>query len=208
MLRSPFRLLLPALALVLVLTASLAGAASASASAKGSSVRLVGDKTKLVTDPVTTRILLDNGISPQPVGPTRFDLLERKGGLSVRYAFPITGGTVDLTALTGRIDHSGGIDFVNTKNGKSLLLTDFRIKLGKRALTAEVNGDPSVRVPVLALDYSRAKIVGGGRVVGIKNVAGTLTETAASALNSSLGVTFFAPGITLGTAQVFARVAA
>ncbi len=207
MLRSPFRLLLPVLALVLVLTASLAGAASASASAKGSSVRLVGDKTKLVTDPVTTRILLDNGISPQPVGPTRFDLLQRKSGLSVRYAFPITGGTVDLTALTGRIDHSGGIDFVNTENGKSLLLTDFRIKLGKQVLTAEVNGDPSVRVPVLALDYSRAKIV-GGRVVRIKNVAGTLTETAASALNSSLGVTFFAPGITLGTAQVFARVAA
>lgn len=202
--RSPLRLVLPVLALVLVVSASLAGAASAQAS----SVRLAGERTKLVTDPATTQVLLENGISPQPVGPTGFELLERKDGLSVRYAFPITGGKVDLGALTGWIGHSGGIDFVNTKNGKSLLLTDFRIKLGKAVLTAAVNGDPSVRVPILALDYSRAKIVDQGRVVRVKNVEATLTETAAGALNSSLGVTFFAPGIALGTAQVFARAAA
>jgi len=202
--KSPLRLLLPALALVLTLTAVLAGAASA----EGSSVRLVGDKTKFVTDPATTKVLLDNGISPQPVGPTGFQLLQKDEGLSVRYAFPITGGSVNLSALTGAIDHSGGINFVNTNNGKSLLLTNFRIKLGSATLTAEVNGNPAARVAILDLDFSRAKIISQGRHVRVKNVDASLTEAAAGALNASLGVTFFRAGIDLGTAQVFARVAA
>ncbi|MET0564613.1 MAG: HtaA domain-containing protein [Gaiellaceae bacterium] len=202
--KSPFRLLLPALALVLTLTAVLAGAASA----EGSSVRLVGDKTKFVTDPATTKVLLDNGISPQPVGPTGFQLLQKDEGLSVRYSFPITGGSVNLSALTGAIDHSGGINFVNTNNGKSLLLTNFRIKLGSATLTAEVNGNPAARVAILDLDFSRAKIISQGRHVRVKNVDASLTEAAAGALNASLGVTFFSAGIDLGTAQVFARVAA
>ena len=202
--KSPLRLLLPALALVLTLTAVLAGAASA----EGSSVRLVGDKTKFVTDPATTKVLLDNGISPQPVGPTGFQLLQKDEGLSVRYSFPITGGSVNLSALTGAIDHSGGINFVNTNNGKSLLLTNFRIKLGSATLTAEVNGNPAARVAILDLDFSRAKIISQGRHVRVKNVDASLTEAAAGALNASLGVTLFSAGIDLGTAQVFARVAA
>jgi hypothetical protein len=202
--KSPLRLLLPALALVLTLTAVLAGAASA----EGSSVRLVGDKTKFVTDPATTKVLLDNGISPQPVGPTGFQLLQKDEGLSVRYSFPITGGSVNLSALTGVIDHSGGINFVNMNNGKSLLLTNFRIKLGSATLTAEVNGNPAARVAILDLDFSRAKIISQGRHVRVKNVDASLTEAAAGALNASLGVTFFSAGIDLGTAQVFARVAA
>ena len=202
--KSPLRLLLPALALVLTLTAVLAGAASA----EGSSVRLVGDKTKFVTDPATTKVLLDNGISPQPVGPTGFQLLQKDEGLSVRYSFPITGGSVNLSALTGAIDHSGGINFVNTNNGKSLLLTNFRIKLGSATLTAEVNGNPAARVAILDLDFSRAKIISQGRHVRVKNVDASLTEAAAGALNASLGVTFFSAGIDLGTAQVFVRVAA
>jgi hypothetical protein len=201
--QSPLRLLLPALALVLALTAALAGAASA----ESSSVRLVGDKTKFVTDPATTKVLLDNGISPQPVGPTGFQLRQNGKGVTVRYSFPITGGSVNLSALTGTIDHSGGINFVNTNNGKSLLLTDFRIELDSATLTAEVNGDPAVRVAILDLDFSRAKVIANGRHVRVKNVDATLTETAAGALNATLGVSFFSAGIKLGTAQVCARVA-
>ena len=140
-------------------------------------------------------------------GPT-FQLLQKDEGLSVRYSFPITGGRVNLSALTGAIDHSGGINFVNTNNGKSLLLTNFRIKLASATLTAEVNGNPAARVAILDLDFSRAKIISEGRHVRVKNVDASLTEAAAGALNASLGVTFFSAGIDLGTAQVFARVAA
>jgi hypothetical protein len=191
--------LLALLALVGVL------ALSAGASAQSSTLTLVGDKTKLVTDPATTKVLLDNGISPQPVGPTRLDVPPGSKG-SVRFAFPITGGSVDAATLAGTIDHSGGINFVNTRNGSSLLLTDFRIEIGASpGLTAAVGGT-SLRVRILDLDLSRAKIIAQGRQIRVKNVGARLTADAAGALNATLGVSFFAPGIKLGTAQVFARV--
>jgi hypothetical protein len=193
--------LVAALALVTVFAVTAVG----SASAQSSTLRLVGDKTKLVTDPATTKVLLDNGISPQPVGPTGFDVPPGSKG-SVRYSFPITGGMLDSATLAGTIDHSGGINFVNTKNGSSLLLTNFRIEIGASpGLTAAVGGT-SLRVRILDLDLSRAKILAQGKQIRVKNVGARLTADAAGALNSTLGVSFFAPGIKLGTAQVFARV--
>jgi hypothetical protein len=179
---------------VLTLTAVLAGAASA----EGSSVRLVGDKTKFVTDPATTKVLLDNGISPQPVGPTGFQLLQKDEGLSVRYSFPITGGSVNLSALTGAIDHSGGINFVNTANGNALLLKNFRIKLGSAALTAEVNGnEPPGRDPQPRLLEGQDHQPGPPRRV--KNVDASLTEAAAGAEAASASPS--SRGIDLGTAR-------
>jgi Htaa len=190
------------LALLALAAATFAGGATAQAT----SLTLVGDKTKLVTDPATTKILLANDISPRPVGKTGFDVPPRNKK-SVRYSFPITGGTLDAATLAGTIDHSGGINFVNTANGRSLLLTDFRIEIGSDpGLTAAVGGT-DLRVRILDLDLSRAKILSQGQVLRVKNVDARLTETAADALNASLGVTFFAAGIDLGTAQVFARVA-
>jgi hypothetical protein len=193
---------------VLALAAIAAATPVAGASAKsGQTLTLVGDKTKLVTDPATTKVLLDNGISPQPVGKTGFDVPPRSKQ-SVRYSFPITGGSVNSATLAGTIDHSGGINFVNTANGKSLLLKNFRIEIDEDpGLTAQVGGT-DLRVRILDLDLSRAKVISEGRVIRVKNVDATLTETAAGALNATLGVSFFAAGIELGTAQVFARVAA
>jgi hypothetical protein len=190
------------LALFALAVAALAG----SATAQTTTLTLVGDKTKLVTDPATTKVLLANGISPQPVGKTGFDVPPRSKK-SVRYSFPITGGTLDAATLAGTIDHSGGINFVNTTNGRNLLLTNFRIEIGASpGLTAAVGGT-DLRVRILDLDLSRAKILSQGNVIRVKNVDATLTDTAAGALNASLGVSFFAAGIDLGTAQVFARVA-
>lgn len=201
--RFPGRL---AASLVLVLVLAFAVTATGSAALKSSgTLRLVGDKTKLVTDPGTTKVLLDNGIVPQPVGPTGFDVPPRNTK-SVRYSFPITGGTLDKATLAGTIDHSGGIDFVNTGDGSSLLLTNFRIEIGAApGLTAEVGGT-SLRVRILDLDLSRAKVLGKRKHLRIKNVGATLTAGAADALNATLGVDFFSAGIRLGTAQVFARV--
>jgi Htaa len=193
--------LVAALALVTVFAVTAVG----SASAQSSTLRLVGDKTKLVTDPATTKVLLDNGISPQPVGPTGFDVPPGSKG-SVRYSFPITGGMLDAATLAGTIDHSGGINFVNTRNGSSLLLTNFRIEINANpGLTAAVGGT-SLRVRILDLDLSKAKILAKGKQIRVKKVGARLTADAAGALNATLGVSFFAPGIKLGTAQVFARV--
>jgi hypothetical protein len=44
-------------------------------------------------------------------------------------------------------------------------------------------------------------------VVTVRGVKATLTDAAAGALNATLGTTIFAPGLTLGTANVRARVA-
>ena len=69
-----------------------------------------------------------------------------------------------------------------------------------------VNGDPSVRVRILNLNLSHAAIHKHPPIVKVGNVKATLTQTAASALNSTLGVSFFERGITLGTAKVTARI--
>jgi hypothetical protein len=191
--------------LALVVLAALALTAVGTASAQSSTLTLVGDRTKLVTDPATTKVLLANGIAPRAVGPTGLDVPRGSKG-SVRFSFPITTGSVDAATLAGTIDHSGGINFVNTRNGSSLLLTSFRIEINADpGLTAQVGGT-SLRVRILDLNLSRAKVLAEGRRIRVKNVGATLTADAAAALNATLGVGFFAEGIKLGTAQVFARV--
>jgi hypothetical protein len=195
--------------LVLTTLSVLAGAATASAAP----VKLDGVATKLVTDPETTEVLVDNGIVPLPVGPAWVwpTLGEDDHGddaFALAYRFPITGGRVDSETLAGKIDHSGGIRFVNLTNLQSVKLTGFRIVTrGQPGLTAAVNGDASMRVRILDLDLSDAEIERAGRHVRIGEVDAKLTETAADALNATLGVSFFAEGIDLGQAYVNARVA-
>jgi hypothetical protein len=114
---------------------------------------------------------------------------------------------VDANTLAGEIRHRGGIRFVNLRNGKSLLLTDFTIDTVASQLTAAVNGNPAVRVPILKLDLGSARISKPLPYVKVNGVGASLTATAAGALNASLGVSFFAEGIKLGTADVLAKVA-
>jgi hypothetical protein len=196
------RLATALVAAVLVVPAT-AGAATASAD----TVHLNGVRTTLTTDPTTTGVLVKNGILPLPVGPATVAPRLGPAGLSLRYAFPITGGRVDAVTLAGFINHSGGLRFLNVANGHTLTLTNFRIRISSHpGLSAEVNGDPSTRVRILNLDLSHAGIAEHPPLVRVSNVKATLTQTAASALNDALGVSFFAKGITLGTAQVKAHI--
>jgi hypothetical protein len=189
-------------AVVAVLAPATAGASS------GSTVRLKGEATTLQTDPATTKALISNGILPLPVKPASVGATWWDRGLSLRYAFPITGGRVDATSLVGHINHSGGLEFVNVANGHTLKLTNFRIQISAHpGLTAAVNGNPKARVRILNLDLSTATIVKHPPTVKVDGVKATLTSTAASALNSSLGVHLFSAGTTLGTATVHARIA-
>jgi hypothetical protein len=178
------------------------------ATAKSSStVHLNGVRTTLTTDPGTTGVLVHNGILPLPVGPATVAPRFGHEGLSLRYGFPITGGRVNAGTLAGFINHSGGLRFLNVGNGHTLTLTRFRIRISEHpGLTAEVNRDPSVRVRILNLDLTNAKVVKHPPRVRVGNVKATLTKTAAAALNDALGVSFFSRGITLGTAQVKAHI--
>ena len=94
----------------------------------------------------------------------------------------------------GYINHTGGLKFANLANGKKLSLTNFRIVIDAHPhLTAIVNGDPKVRVSILRLDLSKATVSKPLPYVRVGNVGAYLNSTAASALNSALGVSFFAP---------------
>jgi len=180
---------------------------TAAATTGSGTVHLNGIRTTLTTDPATTGVLINHGILPLPVGPATVAPSFGPGGLSLRYGFPITGGRVDTATLAGYINHSGGLRFVNIANGHNLTLTNFRIVISDHpGLTAVVNRDPSVRVRILNLDLSHAAIDKHPPMVTVANVKATLTQTAASALNSALGVSFFAKGITLGTAKATAHI--
>ena len=195
------RWLVPFVALAAIAVASPAGAAGAP------TVRLDGVRTTLWTDPATTKVLLGNKIVPLPTRGTGVDVKWTSNGPSIGYRFPISGGHVDAATLAGRINHTGGLRFVNLANGKQLSLTRFRIVIDAHPhLTAIVNGDPKVRVPILRLDLSKATVAKPLPYVRVGNVGAYLNSTAANALNNALGVSFFAPGIKLGTAHVNAHV--
>lgn len=196
------RWLVPFLALAAIAVAGPAGAAAAP------TVRLDGVRTTLWTDPATTKVLLANKIVPLPTRDTGVDVKWTSTGPSIGYRFPISGGHVDAATLAGRINHTGGLRFVNLANGKQLSLTRFRIAIDAHPhLTAIVNGDPNVRVSILRLDLSKATVAKPLPYVRVGNVGAYLNSTAAGALNDALGVSFFAPGIKLGTAYVNAHVA-
>ena len=104
------------------------------------------------------------------------------------YGFPIPSGQVDAATLAGRINHTGGLRFVNLANGKKLSLTKFRIVIDAHPhLTAIVNGDPKVRVSILRLDLSKATVSKPLPYVRVGNVGAYLNSTAAGALNHRHG---------------------
>lgn len=145
--------LVPFLALAATMVA---GTASATAAP---TVQLDGVRTTLWTDPATTKVLLSNKIVPLPTRGTGVDVKWTSSGPSIGYRFPISGGHVDAATLAGRINHTGGLRFVNFANGKTLTLTRFRIVIDAHPhLTAIVNGDPKVRVSILRLDLSKATV--------------------------------------------------
>jgi hypothetical protein len=196
------RWLAPFLALAAIAAAGPAGAAAAP------TVKLDGVRTTLWTDPTTTNALLANAIVPLPTRGSGVDVRWTSAGPSIGYRFPISGGHVDAATLAGRINHTGGLKFANLANGKTLTLTRFRIVIDAHPrLTAIVNRDPNVRVPILRLDLSKATVAKPLPYVRVGNVGAYLNRTAARALNNALGVSLFAPGIRLGTARVNAHVA-
>jgi len=194
--------LVPFVALAAIAVAAPAGAAAAP------TVRLDGVRTTLWTDPATTKVLLANKIVPLPTRGTDVDIKWPSSGPSIGYGFPISGGHVDAATLAGRINHTGGLRFVNLANGKQLSLTRFRIVIDANPhLTAIVDGDPKARVSILRLDLSMATVAKPLTYVRVGHVGAYLNSAAAGALNNALGVSFLARGIKLGTAHVNAHVA-
>jgi len=168
-------------------------------------VRLTGGDTSVTTAPGIAAALLGHGIVPIATLPGTEGARIGSGGVVVRFTFPVTGGWLNAAKLTGTIRHKGGILFADVPAGKQILVSDFVISVHQGVLTAEVNGNPKVRVPLLRLSLAHAAIASGRHYVRISGIVVTLTGAAASALNATFGTSLFKPGLELGTASTVLR---
>jgi hypothetical protein len=168
-------------------------------------VHLRGGATAVTTAPGIALALLKNGIVPLATSPGTESVVFPKSGPAARFTFPVTGGSVTLSPLGGKIRHAGGILFANVTNGKTIGVSQFTINLSRGNLTGIVNGNPKARVPLFNLDLSHAKLTAGKHVVTARGIGLKLTSIAAKALNAALGTKLFSPGLTLGTAGTVLR---
>jgi hypothetical protein len=197
-----------AVAMAAGLFAGLAGAGAGSASAATRSpqgqVWLTGGTTSVTTAPGIATALLGHGIVPIATLPGT-EGAQLSSGVSVRFNFPVTGGWLNAATLRGTIWHQGGILFIDPATGKQIEVSDFVISVHQGVLTAEVNGNPKVRVPLLRLSLAHASIHAGWHYVQISGIVLTLTGTAASALDATFSTTLFKAGLELGTASTVLR---
>jgi hypothetical protein len=181
-----------------------AGIASAGAR-PAASVHLTGGTTAVTTASGIAVALFKNGIVPVATLPGRETVKYRHGQVGVKFAFPVTGGKVSLSPLGGFITHSGGILFIDLSTGKQIKVSDFVISLTHGTLTGIVNGNPKERVALLHLSLAHATLKAGRHAVQASGIVVTLTKTAASALDATLGTSLFTPGLKLGTASTVLR---
>jgi hypothetical protein len=204
------RYLAATVAITGLLTGSAVTAASAAtsqgAAARGvAGVSLRSGTTAVTTAPGVASALLQNGIAPKAVWPGSERVLYGKNGPAVRFAFPVTGGQVTVSPLGGNIYHDGGIVFRNTRNGKTIEVSQFTIDLTHGDLTGIVNGNPAARVPLFWLGLAHAKLAVGRHLVKARGITLTLTWVAAKALDAALGTRLFSAGLELGTARTVLR---
>lgn len=151
--------------------------------------------TTLKLDPGAVAALTGLGVTPAPIAPAR---ATRRGDL----AFPIA--TSFRKALRrGEIRHRGGISL--TAGSTTVKLEKFVIDPLRGQLTARVGG---ARVPILSLDFGDARVSFRRGQLRVGPVGGSLTETAAGALNSAFGLPAgtVPAGLKLGDATVRYRL--
>jgi hypothetical protein len=165
-------------------------------------VDLRGDATYLTVDPVVTQALADAGIVIMPIKPAKATPVRVDGVGTTRFAFRITEGEVAPDTLAGQIWHSGGLTLMRVSDGATLQLRNFRIDTAQGLLFGLV-GDSYV--PLLDLDLSAITVGGKFPVVRVTNVATSLTETAAGAINATFG-TELPAGFPFGVARVDLRL--
>lgn len=188
------RMCLPGLAIALMASLALAAPASAGhdRGCDGKKKGLKGSTT-LAVDPATAEALAGLGLTIRALRPANT--------YDGAFAFPITGGRLDLDRGRGKIRHAGGLELRTSST--AVRVKNFVIRLDRDPdLTAKVVGGP--RISLLDLDLSEADIdVRRGRIT-VSGVAATLSEEGAAALNDAFG-TNLAPGTPIGEATVKAK---
>ena len=167
--------------------------ASASTATRAAQVRLTGGETTVTTAPGIATALLGNGIVPIATLPgTEGAQLRRRG----RGPVHVPGDRRLAERREAHRHHlaQGGILFADLPAGKQIAVSDFVISVHQGVLTAEVNGNPKVRVPLLKLSLAHAAIREGWHYIKISGIVLTLTSTAASALDATFGTTLVQAG--------------
>jgi len=166
------------------------------ATAKYRSARatVIGKSTDVVVNPAISAALKQAGITVAAIAPAtaRTTLL-----------FPVSGGQIVVTTLAGTIDHTGGLTYRHS--GKSVTLTNFVINTITKRLTATVGGQSK---PIFDLNLAPPRRVSGPRSkVVASTIELSITPQAATALNSSLGVSTFRAGMNFGIARLIVAYA-
>ena len=165
--------------------------------------RLSGVSTSVIADTGTLAALKSLGVSVAPTGKGTFDASTGTLG------FPITGGFAAIHQdksfkpgyVVGSVSHQGsGLKF--TKGSKSIELDNFIVDPGDSVLTGTVG--TSIGVPLLSLDGGNLQITEPNGNVQLYGTVAKLTDTAATALNTTFGVTAFKAGMPLGVVRLVA----
>jgi hypothetical protein len=150
---------------------------------------LVGKQTSVALNPATSQLLKENQIVVTAVAPATY---------RTTLLFPVSGGQIAVATVAGAIDHTGGVKLSHA--GKSVQVTSFIIDTSTKQVTALVGGQ---RLPIFALDTSSEKRqTGTGATIVESGLKFTVTEQAATALNSALGASAFKAGQVFGTATL------
>lgn len=163
-----------------------------------------GGATSVLLAPSFLSALTSLGVTPAPIAPGR--IASRSAGVFA--SFPITTGEIDLGTVKGEIDHKGGLSL--TAGHTKVQLTTFIVDLTGTApvLTGLVivNDNLVGRLPLFDLNLSQSGVSAKEQLVKVGNVAVTLTDKAAGALNGVFGITALSQGLAIGTATVRARL--
>jgi hypothetical protein len=141
----------------------------------------------VIINPEMDKLLKENEIAVSAVAPATYHKT---------LVWPISGGQIRAASVSGTIEHTGGVKLSHA--GKSVTLTSFITNTSAKQVSAVVGGQ---RIPVFDINTSsetRHSATGGAIVVG--GLTFTVTEQAANAVNSALGVSAFKKGQIFGAA--------
>jgi hypothetical protein len=171
-------------------------ASTPTATQAASPVAVVGQNTSVALNPVTAAALKAAGVTIAPVAPAT-----AKTGVLV---FPESGGQIVVATLAGTIDHTGGVSLSHA--GRSIVLSGFVLDTTTKQISTTVAGQS---VPIFDLNLASVRRASGvhGTVLA-SNITLTLTAEAATALNSSLGITLLKEGLPFGVATLTVAVKA
>lgn len=170
---------------------------------------LTGVGTTVTLDAGTAAALTSLHVAVAPFG-TATAAKTAAGATAV--TFPITSGYAEIHSDTnykpgnilGSIQHYGsGLTF--SAGGKTLTVSDFVVDPGNSMLYGTVGTTPDV--PLLTLDGTAVKVSMSNGDVVLDGTVAKLTQTAATALDTTFGTTAVKAGLPLGTVHLVADAA-